>query len=125
MADGLKELRLWAAAIGLAPIARRTSSKGRMPGASATAQNLSLPLATRVLDDPSDELAERPARMLSQLRHEGRSRHAGLRIDFEADQVAATAWRIVETEVRTRHTTAAERLMSRQCVFPEQLVNIR
>jgi hypothetical protein len=49
--------------------------------------------------------------MTRQLRHEGRSRHARLRVHFETDQFAGSTRRIVETEIRPRHASAAQRLM--------------
>ena len=85
------------------------ASAHRTP-ATRTAAHL-LSVATRVLDHPSDEVTERPAGVPRQLRHEGGPRHARLRIDFEADQLAGSAGRVVVAEVGPRHAAAAQRLM--------------
>ena len=77
-----------------------------------------LPVATRVLNDPSDECAEIPSGISRQFRHKRRACHAGLCVDFQADQFTRSTGRIVKAEVRTAHATAAQGLMRRKCQLP-------
>jgi len=93
--------------------------------AAATFDHLPAPpVATRVLNDPSNQRAERPARMCRKLRHQGRRRHSRLRIHFQTDQFTRSPRRIVEPEVSARHPAATQRLMRRKREFPYGMVNI-
>ena len=74
----------------------------------------SLPVATRLLDHPAHELGKRQSGVRRQLRNERGRRHAGLRIHFQADQLARAAGGVVVAEVRPRNAAAAQCFMSRQ-----------
>jgi hypothetical protein len=49
--------------------------------------------------------------MPRQLWHERRSRHARLRIHFEADQFTGSAGGVVKSEIGSRYAAAAQSLM--------------
>jgi hypothetical protein len=49
--------------------------------------------------------------MTRQLWHEGRPRHARLRVHFETDQFAGSTCCVVEAEIRSRDPAATQRLM--------------
>ncbi len=83
-----------------------------------------LPRTTRVLDNPSHEIAEAPSRVLCQLRNERGPCHAGLRVDLKANQLArSTGVSSKRKSARDTPRHPSERRAARS-VFPEQLVNI-
>src|SRR4029078_5210639 len=69
------------------------------PAAATSTSVRSLSVPTRVLYHPSDEVTERPAGVPRQLGHEGSSRHARLRVHFQADQFMRSAFCVVEEEI--------------------------
>jgi hypothetical protein len=51
--------------------------------------------------------------MIRELRHQGRGRHAGLGVDFQANQPNSLVFSVVVTEIGSTDPTAAQCPMSR------------
>src|SRR5947208_15268626 len=68
----------------------------------------------RVIDHPGHQVFETMAGMRSELGNERCARHAGLRVDFEKDQFAVTARRVVIAEIRPAHPFASQILRTTQ-----------
>src|SRR3569623_1369993 len=84
-----------------------------------------LPVATRVLHHPADQVLEGKADVTGLLGHQRGRRHAGLAVDFETDEIAVAVCPVVEAEDRPRHAPAAEMLMGLLAYFLYFLVYIR
>src|SRR5205814_2081909 len=78
----------------------------------------------RVIDHPGHQVFETMAGMRSELGNERCARHAGLRVDFEKDQFAVTARRVVIAEIRPTHPFASQSLMRRQRILLHLAIDI-
>ena len=86
------------------------AGRWRMSSPASECPAAVLPVATRLLHHPAHELGKRQPGVRRQLRNQRGRGHARLRIDFQADQLARAARRVVVAEVRPRNARGSPML---------------
>src|SRR3569833_566658 len=84
-----------------------------------------LPVATRVLHHPGDQLLERMPGVPGLFGGQRSRGHTWLGVDLEADELAVLTCPVVETEIRPRHAPAPKRSMRLERHLLHFVVNFR